>query len=611
MSTSRIVFDIETSGLYEEVTKVWCISYVDLEDPDKEIYTDSYKSLKRALAVFSEASELIGHNIIDYDLPVLEKLFGWRPSEHTKITDTLVMSRLLNPDRPKPAGYTGKGGPHSLEAWGFALGRDKVYNEVWDVFDTVILRRCETDVDITSCLYHTLSSEIARCPQWEEALLLEHKIADIIARQERYGVLFDRELGLELVSKLDDLISTCDDELRNKAPVRVVCPYSTFIKEPFKIDGSLRKAVVDWCQKEHLTESYVAGPFTRISFEKINLGSQEQVKNWLTSIGWKPTEWNEKDGEATSPKLTEDSFESLPDGIGEALKNRTMYSHRRNQIQGWIDNVREDGRIGAGANPCGTPTGRMRHRTVVNVPAARAFLGHECRALFKVKPGYMMVGYDADALELRGLGHYMDDTQFTEAILNGRKEDGTDIHTVNQRAANITTRDNAKTFIYAFIYGAGDEKLGAVVGGSKTDGAELRKAFLKSYPKLDKLISEVKRAAKKGWIRGIDGRKIWLRTDTFGKVKDHSALNALIQSTGAILMKEVAVFLDRLVLEANLDASKIIDMHDEAQWEVLEKDVESFKELVFEAVSKVNSKYNLKCPLKTNVDVGLNWSETH
>ena len=616
MAAKALVFDIETNGLREECDKIWCIGLKGFEDPcesfSSEPGTDTYPELEDGLEELSGASRLIGHNIINFDLPVLQKLRGWTPDEDTEIYDTLVVSRLLNPDRKKPSNSQGKGGPHSLESWGYRVGRGKVDNDEWRIFSPNILRRVHEDVEINHLTDKALRIEMGD-HDWSEAIEIEHKVAEIITRQEMNGVNFDLGGANSLVDTLSTLIDRATQDLISRAPKTIKKIGAVPVNKPFKVNGEYTKVVRDYYDSVDETR-LVGGPYSRITFEDINLSSQTQVKEWLLNIGWEPTQWNTKDGINTSPKLTEDSFDSLPSGIGEALKNRTLLSHRRSQIQGWIDNVREsDGRIEAGGNPCGTPTGRFRHFGVVNVPKAAKQVpwGREMRSLFICSPGRRFVGHDASGLELRMLAHYMNDPVFTEAVVNGRNEDGTDIHTLNQKAAGLPTRDDAKTFIYAFIYGAGDAKLGSIVGGGTKEGKRLRAEFLKNYPALDKLIKNVKRAAGKGWLRGLDNRKIFMRTDDYGRPMTHKALNTLLQCAGAVVMKKSMIILDEDVKREQLDVLKVIDMHDEAQADVLEKDVEKYVELAEQSIVKAGQHFNLRCELDAEAKVGNNWKETH
>lgn len=432
---------------------------------------------------------------------------------------------------------------------------------------------------------------------WSLALRLEHEVARIITQQEINGVLFDIEKAHKYVEELDNLCDEIYQEVKPHLSKEVHRHYKTPVNKPFLKSGDYSKPVVDWYGEQ---SSLVGGPFSRVEFRDLELSKTAKLKEQLFRLGWKPTEWNFKDGVRTSPKLTEDSFDSLQGDLGNQIKHWITYRHRRNQIQGWIRDVRPDGRLTAGAITCGTNTGRMRHRTVVNVPKAsdRVIFGKQMRSLFIVPDNKVMVGHDASGLELRMLAHYMDDPNYTEILLNG------DIHTFNQQLAGLPTRDDAKTFIYALIYGAGDAKLGSIVGGGAAAGRRLRNTFFQNLPKLKQLVERVQRNSQRGYLIGLDGRKLYIRGQ-------HSALNTLLQGAGAVVMKFSMVYLDKWVRRDGLDVLKVIDMHDESQAEVIPEHAEPYGELAVKSIKKAGEFLKLNCPLDAEYKIGRNWSMTH
>ena len=354
--------------------------------------------------------------------------------------------------------------------------------------------------------------------------------------------------------------------------------------------------------------SYCSGPFTRVDIIPFDLGSVAKVKDYLLSHGWVPENWNysKLTGDRTSPKLEGDFF-GIEGNLPIKVKERLTCRHRRSQIKGWLSSLRENQTLPAGANPCGTNTGRMRHFTVVNIPKAVDHVpyGKQMRSLFIPRANYMLVGHDASGLELRMLAHYMNDPEYIEAILEG------DIHEFNQRAAGLPNRDAAKTFIYAFIYGAGDGKLGSIIGGSAQDGANLRRKFLLAIPNLEKLIKRVKRASSKGYLKGLDGRRVMMRRGPDGRVMAHKALNTLLQHSGAIVMKQSCIELWEAVAANDVTAHKVLDMHDEGQSEVLPKDIELYSKLAVNSIITAGEHFNLNIPLDAEAKVGMNLAETH
>jgi len=611
--TRRTVFDIEGNGLYLDCTKLWCIvsktgseELVVNRTCSEELYEVMTPTVRAALAELDRATILVGHGIIDYDLRILEKFFNWRPKDDVEIVDTLVKSRLLNPDRKKPTNYTGKGGPHSLEAWGYRVGRGKISNEEWGVYTPNILLRCNEDVEINALTDDCLSTEEIG-HNWDEALQLEYKFAKIVADQASHGILVDQEKMTALVTLFDKKVADIDSELIPKLPTEVI--NKGLVSKPYTNKGTLAVRIVNYFEEELLVwkPKTVAGPFTKVKINYFNLNSIKKVKEYLLDNGWKPTEYNysKKTGERTSPKLTEDSFHSVVGEMPRLVKERVMLNQRRSTVQGWFERLRGDGRLTAGVNSCGTNTGRVRHIGVANIPRVTTAFGKEMRAVFIPSPGHVMVGHDASGLELRMLAHYMNDSLFIQEILDG------DIHAYNQQLAGLPTRDAAKTFMYAFLYGAGDEKIGAIIGEDAYGGREIKQRFLQSLPNLAKLIQRVKRASKKGWLRGLDNRKIWMRRNDQGEVLQHTALNTLLQSAGAVVMKKSAVILDQSVRETGISGTKVIDYHDEAQWEIIPEDAERYQELAEKSVVEAGVSFNLNIPLAAESKVGNSWAETH
>lgn len=391
----RVVVDIEANGLLHQATEMHCLVAKDIDTGEVTKFYDhiphgeeaDYNWVGAALHYLDMCDTIIAHNGTTFDIPLLNKLYGWEPDEDQEIIDTLVMSRHLDPDRPRVEGV--KGGPHSVEAWGMRLGRWKPEHEDWSTFSMEMLHRCSEDVEIQHQIYNELCREAdivdptksifdpkAYGPvNWHRSMRNEHMSAQIMFEQETNGCYFNKEKAEEYLGVLDHYIEDIEDDLLEGIP-QSPKQRGVSVGKPFKKNGDYTKAVTDWLDDTGVDS--VSGPFSRIDWHTINLGSDVQVKKWLLSIGWKPTQYNYSTTETddagkpvrTSPKLTPDSFDSLPDGVGDKLKRRSMASHRRSQIAGWVGHCRDDHRISASANAQGTPTGRMKHR-VVNISASR------------------------------------------------------------------------------------------------------------------------------------------------------------------------------------------------------------------------------------------------
>jgi hypothetical protein len=525
-------------------------------------------------------AEVIGHNIIGYDVPVLERLLGTDFSS-CKITDTLVLSRLTEPSRE---------GGHSLDNWGQQLGFPKGEHSDWNTFSQDMVDYCKQDVLVNVKVYNALRGVLAGFGS--ESISLEHQVQSIITKQTDNGWLLDQEHAFVLLAKLKEKKYDLEDKVHETFK-----PLPTFIKEitpKYKKDGTM--SVVGLKFLGDSWSDYIA-PFSRVDYPEFNLGSRQQIGRYLQYFGWKPKKFTEK-GQAIVDEAILSKVTNIPEAnmIAEYL----MVQKRIAQVQSWLDAVEDDGRVHGYVNANGAVTGRMTHSSpnVAQVPSSGAPYGADCRACWTSPKGYKIVGMDASGLELRMLAHYMNDEGYTNEILTG------DIHTANQLASGVDTRSQAKTFIYAFLYGAGDAKIGSIVGGTAVDGRRLKKKFLTNTPSLRDLRERVSVASGRGYVHGLDGRRVAVRSE-------HSALNTLLQSAGAIVMKKALCLLDEYAKTWNLDYKFIGNIHDEIQTEVKESEADVFGRLAVSCIEAAGIYYKLNCPLAGEYQVGDNWSETH
>lgn len=590
----RLVFDIETNGLdfstgnwLPDVHTVFCLVIQDVDTNKIERYYDTdgprelgTASIEYGIKKLEEADELIGHNIIQFDVPVLRKLYGFESK--CRIYDTLVASRTLFPDRT---------GGHSLGAWGSRLGFAKTDFDDFTKFSHEMLDYCTRDVGLNLRVYKALKQEEQQ-GNWGEALDLEHKIAQIISDQERIGFFFNSSAAKNYLEDWNDRLTDIDTTVLDRVPG--VCKPGVSVSKPFKINGEPAKRTLDILAKYNTSPDNLVGPFQVFDYSSRSLESKEQQKKLLLELGWKP----ENLTPAGNPKL--DASITQVGEIGELLLERNVLSHRRSQVQGLLDMTDNTSRVHGGANPCGTNTGRMKHMRIVNIPRASSPYGKEIRALFAVPPGRTLVGYDAASLELRILAHYIGNEDYNESICSSDKNN--DAHTLAARAAGSDDRELGKTINYALIYGAGDRKLGSIIGQDEAAGLKLRMELYNRIPGLERLVTRAKSASKKGYLTTLDGRRLYLRQRV-------SPLNTLIQGGGAVFMKTVAAHLDHLAF--GLDAVKVVDMHDEAQWECHPDAVEALSSHIHEAFDYACSHLNLRCPQEAEIKVGQNWMETH
>ena len=575
---SKIVVDIEANGF--EPTLVWCIAAYVLET--KQMITWAGDELQEFNSWLKDQGdcEVIGHNIIGYDIPVLKKLLGTDFSK-CKVTDTLVMSRLASPSRE---------GGHSLDNWGKTLGQHKGDFNDFTTYSDDMLEYCIQDVKVNELVYQRLLHELR--DYGSDSIDLEHGVQGIISQQIKTGWLLDQEKAFLLLAELKEKKYDLEDEVH-----QTFKPLPTFIKEvtpKIKKDGSYSIVGLKFLGDEWET---AVAEFSRIDFPVFNLGSRQQIGRHLQYFGWKPKTFTE-----TGQPIVDESVLRDVKGIPEAalIGEYLMIQKRIAQVQSWLDAVKDDGRVHGYVNPNGAVTGRMTHSSpnMGQVPAVYSPYGKQCRDVWTVPKGYKLVGMDASGLELRMLAHYMNDEDYTNEILNG------DIHTANQLAAGLDTRDQAKTFIYAFLYGAGDAKIGSIVGGTKRDGKRLKDKFLANTPALGKLRERVGLAAGRGYVYGLDRRRIAIRSE-------HAALNSLLQSAGAIVMKKALCLLDEYAILWGIDYKILGNIHDEIQTEVREEKAEVFGRLATACVEAAGQHYKLNCPLAGDYKVGNTWADTH
>jgi len=575
----KIVFDIEANGLNPD--RVWCIvAHIVGTEEFFEFHGFSLFDFNEWLLGFDNC-EVIGHNIIGYDIPVLERLLGTDFSK-CKITDTLVLSRLANPSRD---------GGHSLENWGETLNQPKGDYSDWDNFSTDMVEYCVQDVRVNTLVYNRLLQELRDFGA--ESIDLEHQVQAIVSEQIKTGWLLDQEKCFLLLAELKEKKYDLEDKVHE-----VFKPLPTFIKEvtpKIKKDGEISVVGLKFLGEQWET---AVAPFSRIDFPMFNLGSRQQIGRHLQYFGWKPKQFTEK-GQAIVDESVLREVKGIPEAalIGEYL----MIQKRIAQVQSWIEAVKEeDGRVHGYVNPNGAVTGRMTHSSpnMGQIPAVYSPYGRECRDVWIVPEGYKLVGMDAAQLELRMLAHYMNDEGYTNEILNG------DIHTANQLAAGLETRDLSKTFIYAFLYGAGDEKIGSIVGGTKRDGKRLKEEFLRNTPALANLRERVGVAAGRGYVLGLDRRRVYVRSA-------HAALNTLLQSAGAIVMKKALCLLNEYAILWGIDYRFIGNIHDEIQTEVRADKAEVFGRLATSCMQAAGEHYGLNCSLAGDYKVGDTWADTH
>ena len=457
---------------------------------------------------------------------------------------------------------------HSLAAWATSLGTEKIDFKDFDSgWSQEMQDYCIRDVEVLEKVYNELLKEKQQHGFSEESIELEHQVAIIIAKQERHGFRFDLPNAMVLLAGLKDKMVSIETSLQSIFP-------------PIVTERTSEKT----------------GKRLKDNVEVFNPGSRQQIARRLQEKGWKPKKFTEK-GQVI---VDESTLAGVDIPEAKAIAEYLLIQKRVAMVESWIESVSDDNRVHGKVITNGAVTGRMTHHSpnMAQVPSVGSEYGAECRSLFTVDRGYKLVGVDAASLELRMLAHYMKDEQYAKEIVEG------DIHTKNQTAAGLETRAQAKTFIYALLYGAGPAKIGKIVGGSAAHGQKLIDTFLRNTPSLKRLRDKVEKLSVQGSLPGLDGRRLQVRSA-------HAALNTLLQSAGAIVMKKALVLLDEQLRRNKLDAKFVANVHDEFQIEAKEEHAQRVGELAVDSIRKAGVALGLRCPLDGEYKIGDNWCQTH
>jgi len=505
-----------------------------------------------------EYDQIIGHNIIGFDAPVLRQLWNIGIPQ-SKAVDTLILSRLLSPQLE---------GGHSLKSWGLRLKNQKIDFEDYDGgLSEEMIHYCKQDVSLTADVYKYLMEQLGKWKESERSIEIEHRIAVLCSKQERNGFKLDVEKATLLRATLADRMDAIESELQAIFP--------PIVEER-------------WSEK--------TGKQLKDKVTVFNVGSRKQIGERLMGLGWKPS----KHTETGQPIVDENILEEIEIPEAKVISEYLMIQKRVGLIDSWLKHVDENtGRVHGRIITNGAVTGRMTHHSpnMGQIPSVSKPYGEECRKMFTVDVGNVLVGTDLSGIELRCLAHYMQDPEWQEELLNG------DIHQKNADAAGIT-RPQAKTLIYATLYGAGPAKIGSIVGGGAKEGNEVLQNFYRNTPALSKLMEKVKKVANKGYVPGLDGRRILVRSD-------HAALNSLLQGCGAIIAKQWCITAHEEFKRQKLSVQQVAFVHDEIQVEAQQADAEAVASIMVESAGKAGEILGFRCPVDAEAKIGNNWFDTH
>jgi len=627
-----VVFDIETDGLLPELTRIHLLTVHHPEADVVRVFrrSDTEDTIEEGLRFLKDCScstSVAGHNVIAFDIPAIQKVYPWFNVDETRVFDTLVFSRLKHADltdidaklkvRGTLPGKLFKS--HSLEAWGYRLGVMKGEytgdTRITDEKERKALKWSEWNPDMEAygiqdvIVTRKLLDHLDPSSYSQRAVDLEHKVQWIVQRQVRFGIAFDEAAAVDLYGTLTGRRAEVERELKATIP------------------GSFWAGKLFTPKRHNKTLGYVGGaPLTPIEWKDFNPSSRPHVARFLTRrYGWQPVKFTE----GGDPAIDDEVLAGLDYPEAKLLAEYFLLDKRIGQLaegpQAWLK-VAKKGRIHGSVITNGAVTGRMTHShpNMGQVPRVGTLYGKECRALFGQSLG-VLVGADAEGLELRCLAHYMarwDSGKYGEAVVHGKSEDETDVHSLNTKAFGLEPkklytlggrtskgRDFGKTGIYAFLYGAGPEKMGSIFGKGKAHGLKLKAEFLKKTPALKKLADAVQAKAKATkTLTGLDGRLLHVRSS-------HAALNTLLQSAGAAAMKQALVFLDENLQAAGhkpgVDYEFVANVHDEWQIDCRKECADEVASVATAAIRQAGESLGFRCPLAGASKVGRTWADTH
>tara|TARA_B110000977_G_scaffold54222_1_gene73819 strand:+ start:1333 stop:3084 length:1752 start_codon:yes stop_codon:yes gene_type:complete len=582
----KVVFDIETDGLDATVIHVLVA---------KELGVKGNYIIRgpKAFAKFAEGvTHWIAQNGIGFDIPVVEKLWGYK-IPLAKTTDTLVLSRLFDPQR--------KGG-HSLKAWGERLGDFKTDFDDWSHYSEEMKNYCKQDVHVTELLYNELMREGKAFSQ--ASINLEHMVHSIMCEQEANGFELD-------IDKAQEIYTVCLKEAnRIEADIKeFMVPIAVPVKE---VNVKYTKAGSIY-SNQLLEGQNVQGDYTKITWQEFNLDSPVQINKRLDREGWKPT--IKTDG-GDFYKICPENLATIPDTAPQAVKGLKAWKILKTRwklAQEWLEKSQGDGRVHGQVITTGAVTHRAAHRgpNMANIPSVPhgkegimwkmdGMYAAECRQVFKVPEGKLLVGTDAAGIQLRVLAHYMNDPVYTEQVIDG------DIHTFNMEALGRYCKDRptAKTFIYAFLLGAGVGKIAEILECNGGQANKSMQNFYDTLPTLKRLKSEASRAASMGWMKGLDGRILKIGSD-------HLALSVYLQGGETVIMRLANVFWQKQAKKEGINFKQCAWVHDEWQTEVDADQAERLGEIQVQSIKDAGTFFKLNCPMDGEAKIGKNWLETH
>lgn len=617
-----LILDIEADGLTPSV--IWvCIT--------KDIQTGEVRTWlgPKGLKEYLEGFILVGHNILWFDIPVLNRLWG-TAIDPLRCLDTLVVSRLINSwDYSR----------HSLAYWGERLGLDKIEFNDWSKLTDEMIEYCIRDVDVNEKVFEFLRKFIED-ERLQRAIDLEHKAAIICTEMHYNGFGFDIGKCEELYARVQKELEELDGAIQQAFPPRKVVSRTIFPK-PTK-SGSISKVDFRWVKDGRTPEELgakVGVPFPIYETVVFNPSSVKQIIEKMWELGWNPTEKTkghinaERDlrfargsertilldrletYKRTGWTISDENLSTLPSDAPAAshlIVRHILLTRRLTTLDEWKLAYNERTlSIHGEIRPIGTWTHRAAHKNpnTGNIARTSSEFGYEMRALWKARKGWRQIGCDAEGIQLRILAHYMEDDEFTRALVSGNSDDGTDVHTLNWKRLGSACKDRttAKTFIYSYLLGASAGKTAQVFGCSLNDAKQAREQFVNSFPGLKYIREEmIPEDAQRGFFWGLDGRPVMCDST-------HLMLAGYLQNGETIVMKHANWLWREQLRKEKIPFRQMAYVHDEWQTETIDDDdvVKFVKEVQANSIVKAGIDLGVKCPLAGKAVDGYNWAECH
>ena len=658
-SSLKACIDIECDKLVKP-TKIWLVVLKDIDTGVVHVFREPTQADHRALlATWNQVDTFIGHNFLEYDYPVIVDILGTEFSVDKiaeRTYDTLILSRLFDYSRGASAGMeTGTTDPstgsivgkhlarHSIEAWGASFNYPKIKHSDFTKYSLEMEEYCVRDVEICYKIYNRYYNNISD-PKWHASILLEHQFQMVVNDLHNNGFSFDVTAATSLLSSVSKDLETLDSQILTAFP-----PTEKLIREftpKLTKFGSISRTSVPRSLWANIANYEAGQTYQHTRLVAFNPSSHKQIIEVLNMAKWKPVDKTQAhiDAERNKDKdklikfansgwkINENNLQTLPSDApapARLLAKRILLESRRRSLTEWLSLLGDDGRIHGRFVGIGAWTGRMAHQkpNTANIPndldtqGKTKLLGKEMRSLWRAPQDRLLVGVDAEGIQLRIFAHYINDPEFTAALVKGRKDDKTDPHSLNQRILGSVckSRAAAKRFIYALLLGAGVWKLSQILECSEAECQESLTRLLSRYTGWGHLKEKgIPSDAARGYFIGLDDRKVQIPGTTRSE-RRHLAMSGYLQSGESIVMKKATIkFVDFLKQEGSLLVNLV---HDEWQTETPNNMEQALRvaEVQSRALREVGEELKLNCPLAGSYwnddhktyTIGTNWSVTH